>query len=383
MNSFIRNFSRVFTGLVFIFSGFVKGVDPMGTAYKFDDYFIALNIPWMSGMSVALAIIMIAAEFILGWFLLFNFRTKLSAWFVLGFMLFFTPLTLWLAISDKVHDCGCFGDFLVMTNTQTFIKNLVLLVFVIILFTTRKAFRNAMAGWKQIAVALLGVVIIFYLMHSGYNHEPKLDFRPFKVGANLSENMLPIPEISEVNLIYQHTETGEELSYTTKTLPFNDSILFPKLKFLRQEKKIIQEFQPAAASFEMFGTDGHDYSSEIIGFKDFILVLFIQDIEKANKNAFVKIAAIQEEAAKRKIRMVAVSGSAYDTVEKFLQEAGTPMEHYSADVIKIKTVVRANPGLLLLKNGHVLGKWHYHDFPELKTLNVCGSVDAFAPVTAP
>lgn len=383
MNSFIRNFSRVFTGLVFIFSGFVKGVDPMGTAYKFDDYFIAMNIPWMSGMSVALAIIMIAAEFILGWFLLFNFRTKLSAWFVLGFMLLFTPLTLWLAITNKVHDCGCFGDFLVMTNTQTFVKNLVLLVFVIILFATRKVFRNAMAGWKQIALALLGVVIIFYLMHTGYNHEPRLDFRPFKVGANLSENMLPTPEIAEVNLIYQHTETGEELSYTTKTLPFNDSILFPKLKFLRQEKKIIQEFKPAAASFEMFGTDGHDFSAEIIGYKDFILVLFIQDIEKANKKAFEKIALLQEEAAKRNIRMVAVSGSAYDPVEKFLQEAGTPMDHYSADVIKIKTVVRANPGLLLLKNGHVLGKWHYNDFPELKTLNVCGSVDAFAPVTAP
>jgi uncharacterized membrane protein YphA (DoxX/SURF4 family) len=377
---FLRNLARILTGLVFIFSGFVKGVDPMGTAYKFEDYFIALNLTWMMGATVFLAILLIAAEFIIGWLLLFNIRTKLNAWFVLGFMLLFTPVTLWLAITNKVTDCGCFGDFLVMTNMQTFLKNLVILVVVIYLFAVRRKFRNPMAGWLQVLVGLIGVTIIVITMNSGYNHEPCYDFRPFYKGANLSDNLLPTPEIAEINLIYKHADTGEELSYTPKTLPFRDSLLWPKLTFVRQEKKVLQPFAEAKAAFEMFGADHKDYSHEIIGSKDFLFILIMQEVSRANSSSFKQIIPLIEEAGKRNIRVIAITGSPRQEVDAFMQKKGISLEHYTADVTKLKTVVRANPGLLLLKNGYVIGKWHYHDIPDLKTLELEAPMEAFAPL---
>lgn len=377
--NFIRNFSRILTGLVFIFSGFVKSVDPLGTAYKFEDYFLALHLEWLMSLSVVLAFLLIAAEFVIGWMLFFNIRTKINAWFVLGFMLLFTPLTLWLAITNKVTDCGCFGDFLVMTNFQTFLKNAVILVFVIILFAMRKSFVNKMAAWKQVLISLAGVVIVAFMMHTGYNHEPYFDFRPFYKGAHISENMLPTPEIAEVTLVFQHLETGEEMEYTTKTLPYTDSVLYPKLKFLRQEKKVIQPFQEAKTAFEILGPDGADMASEIIGSKDFLFVLVMQDVATASKNAFKKIVPLVQEAQRRKIGVVAITGSSYPEAEKFLAGKGIPLPHYSSDIIKLKTVVRANPGLLLLKNGYIIDKWHHHDIPNFKDLNIEGPLDAFVP----
>lgn len=376
----IRNISRIIAGMVFIFSGFVKGVDPLGTAYKFGDYFLAMNLTWMMEGALALAFLMIAAEFIIGWFLLFNIRTRINAWLMLLFMLLFTPLTLWLAITNKVDDCGCFGDFLVMTNWETFVKNLIILVFVLILFFTRKAFVNKMAAWKQLLIGIAGVLIIVLTMNHAYNHLAIFDFRPFYKGAHIAANMLPVPEKADITLVYKHRVTGEEYSYSPKTLPYQDSILWPNLEFVRQEKNIIQEFQPAKAAFEIIGQEGSDHSADIIGNKDFVFVLIMQDIHKANKKSFVKIAKLVDDAAARNIRVIAITGSVYNDVEAFLGEKGLPIPHYSSDVIKLKTVIRSNPGLLLLRNGYILDKWHYNDIPDLSTLKIEGDFDAFAPV---
>ncbi len=378
----IRNFSRILTGLVFIFSGFVKGVDPMGTTYKFGDYFLAMNLEWMMDGALVLAFLLIAAEFIIGWMLLFNIWTKVNAWFVLFFMLLFTPLTLWLAVSNKVDDCGCFGDFIVMTNWETFWKNVVIMVFVLILFLTRKKFINNTKVWKQAVITVLGIIIIGSTMQYAYNHLAIFDFRPFYKGAHISENMLPVPEKAEITLVYKHQLTGEEMSFSPQTLPYQDSSIWPFIKdgFVRQEKKIIQEFQEAKAAFEILGSDGMDHSSKIIGSKDFIFVLIMQDIRYANRKSFKKIIPLIEEAAKRNIQSIAITSSPHDEAESFLQEIGVRIPHYSADIIKLKTVIRSNPGLLLLKNGYIIDKWHYNDIPDIQTLKVEGVLDAFAPV---
>lgn len=377
---FLRHFSRIFTGLVFIFSGFVKGVDPMGTAYKFGDYFLAMNLEWFMGWAVPLAFILIAAEFILGWLLLFNVYTRFNSWMVLLFMLLFTPLTLWLAVTNKVDDCGCFGDFLVMTNWETFFKNIIILIFVLILFFTRKNFTNMTREYKKIIITLVGFIAIGLTMHDAYNHLPRFDFRPFYKGAHISENMLPTPEKAEITLVYRHIVTGEELSYSPQTLPYQDSVLWPNLEFVRQEKKVIQPFQEAKAAFEILGPEGKDYSMDIIGNKDFVFVIVMQDIYSANRKAFNKIVPLIEEAEKRNIQVIAITSSLYDEVESFLGELGAPVPQYSSDVIKLKTVIRSNPGLLLLKNGYILDKWHFNDIPDLKDLVISGQLDAFAPV---
>lgn len=377
MMKLIRNICRILTGLIFIFSGIVKGIDPLGTAFKFGDYFLAMNLTWMSDFALALAILMIAAEFVIGWLLLFNIKTYINAWFVLLFMLLFTPLTLWLAISNKVHDCGCFGDFLVMSNWETFYKNIFILAIVIILFATRNRFRNTLSGWKQLFIAIVGVLIIGFTMYDAYNHLPRFDFRPFYKGAHISENMLPTPEIADINLVYKHIVTGEELSYTPQNLPYQDSVLWPNLEFVRQEKNVIQEFREAVAAFEILGQDGKDYSEEIIGSKDFVFVIIMNDIRKANRKAFTKINKLIEQASERNIRVIGITGSLYTEVDEFLIEVNAPVEHYSSDVIKLKTVIRSNPGLLLLKNGYIVDKWHFNDTPDLDTYKLKGPFDAF------
>jgi len=375
----LRNFSRIFAGLVFIFSGIVKGIDPLGTAYKFGDYFLAMRLEWLSGAALLLAFLMIAAEFIIGWLLVFNIKTKINAWFVLLFMLLFTPLTLWLAISNKVDDCGCFGDFLVMTNWETFYKNLVILAFVLILFFTRAQFKNRLGSIKQLLVGVIGILVIAFTMYDAYQHLPRFDFRPFYRGAHISENMLPTPEISEITLVYKNSQTGEEMAFTPQNLPYQDSVLWPLLKdnYVRREVKVIQEFKPAAAAFEILGPDGQDHASDIIGSKDFQFIIIMNDIGKASKKGFARLIPLIKQAEERNIRVIAITGSMYDEVEAFLGEMGTPIEHYSADVIKLKTVIRANPGLLLMKNGYILDKWHHNDIPDLGELKVCAPVEAF------
>ncbi|MFO7722390.1 MAG: DoxX family protein [Bacteroidales bacterium] len=377
---FVRNFSRIITALVFIFSGFVKAVDPMGTAYKFGDYFLAMNLEFLMDWAVPLAFLLIAAEFIIGWMLLFNVWTRVTSWFALGFMLLFTPVTLWLAVTNKVDDCGCFGDFLVMTNWETFVKNVVILVIVLILFFTRKKFSNPTKRWKQVIYTLAGILCVAYIQFYAYNHLAILDFRPFYKGAHIADNMLPVPEIAEITLVYKHRLTGEEMSFSPKTLPYQDSTLWPHLEWTRQEKKIIQPFQEAEAAFEIMGPEGKDHSPDIIGNKDFIFVLIMQDVSKANRKSFKKIVPLIEEANRRNIQVIAITGSMYDEVEAFLGEMGAPIPHYSADIIKLKTVIRANPGLLLLKNGYIIDKWHFNDIPDLKKLRVESAFDAFAPV---
>lgn len=375
----LRNFSRIFAGLVFIFSGFVKGIDPLGTAYKFGDYFLAMKLEWLSGAAVVLAFLMIAAEFIIGWLLLFNIKTRINAWFVLLFMLLFTPLTLWLAISNKVTDCGCFGDFLVMTNWETFYKNLVIMVFVLILFLTRDRFKNKMASFRQFLLGLVGVVMIMVTMTDAYRHEPRFDFRPFHRGAHISENMLPTPEISEITLVYKNSKTGEEMSFTPQNLPYQDTVLWPLLRdnYVRREVKVIQEFKPAAAAFEILGPDGQDHSTDIIGFKDFQFIIIMNDVSKASKKGFKRLLPLVKQAEERNIRVIAITGSLYEEVEKFLGEMEAPIEHYSSDVIKLKTVIRANPGLVLMRNGYIIDKWHHNDIPDLDKLWLCSPVGAF------
>jgi hypothetical protein len=226
----------------------------------------------------------------------------------------------------------------------------------------------------------LGIAGIAYTQFYAYNHLAIFDFRPFYKGAHIAENMLPVPEIAEITLVYKHRLTGEEMAYTPKTLPYQDSTLWPHLEFVRQEKKVIQPFQEAKAAFEIMGPEGKDHSPDIIGNKDFIFVLIMQDVNKANKKSFKKIVPLIEEANRRNIQVIAITGSMYDEVEAFLGEMGAPIPHYSADIIKLKTVIRANPGLLLLKNGHIIDKWHFNDIPDLKTLKIEGAFDAFAPL---
>ena len=218
-------FSRIILGAVFIFSGFVKGVDPMGSAFKFSDYFLAFGMESLEPASLPLAFILSAAEFLIGISLFFNLKMRLGAWGILIFMTFFTPLTLILALTNPVTDCGCFGDAIVMTNWQTFIKNIILLPFVLIVFFMRKRqtvhFPDGYA-WLGIILFASGFLAMEWYV---YQHLPFMDFRPYSVGTNIPEKM-SIPEGAEQDVyrtVLHYEKNGEVREFNEENFPWQDT----------------------------------------------------------------------------------------------------------------------------------------------------------------
>lgn len=220
---FLRNFSRIITGIIFIFSGFVKVIDPLGSAYKFTDYFTALSLDFLIQGALVFAIIMSVAELIIGIALLFNLVPKLASWGLLLFMGFFTPLTLWLAAANPVSDCGCFGDALILTNWQTFYKNLIILAFTIIVFISRKKFKPLYNSFFQWSLGVGFVIVSTFLAIYCIRNLPVIDFRPYHIGANIPEGML-IPQDQKANKdIYESTfiyeKDGKQQEFTPDKLP--------------------------------------------------------------------------------------------------------------------------------------------------------------------
>lgn len=219
----LRNFSRIFTGIIFIFSGFVKVIDPLGSAYKFTDYFTAMNLEFLIGGALVFAVLMSVAELIIGIALLFNLVPKLSAWGLLLFMGFFTPLTLWLAAANPVSDCGCFGDALILTNWQTFYKNLIILAFTIIVFISRKKFKplyNNFFQWSLgIGFTIAATILSIYCLRN----LPVIDFRPYHIGANIPEGMIIPEDQQEDKDIYESTfiyeKDGKQQEFAPDNLP--------------------------------------------------------------------------------------------------------------------------------------------------------------------
>ena len=234
----IGSIARTLLALTFIFSGFVKAVDPLGTVYKIEDYLKAFGgfFTELLPLAEAAAIVLIATECVLGLCMLLNVRTQWTAWISLAFYLVMTPLTLWIALTNPVSDCGCFGDALVLTNWQTFWKNIVLLCLVIVLLVCRKAIPQTFEGWVEICIAVIGFGLSFGLMEYTYHHLPVIDFRPYKVGNHIP-TLMEIPEdaepdVYETTLIYANDE-GEEQEFTLENYPKND----PEWTFVSEKSR--------------------------------------------------------------------------------------------------------------------------------------------------
>ena len=214
----VKHIARIIVGITFIFSGFVKGIDPWGSAYKFTDYFNAMGLEWLLWAAFPLGVLLAFAEFAIGVGFLFNVFIRLCSWLALLFMIFFTGLTLWIALDNPVTDCGCFGDALILTNWETFYKNIVLILLAFIVFR----YRNNMddIGMKKISY-VLGIITVFayiILTFYSYNHLPVFDFRPYKTGVNIPEAMAipenaPQPEYENV-FYYSNKKTGEIKKFT-------------------------------------------------------------------------------------------------------------------------------------------------------------------------
>lgn len=359
----LYTFSRILVGLVFVFSGTVKGIDPLGSVYKFEDYFYAFNLEFLIPYAVYLAIIMIAAEFIIGFALIFNSKTKLAIWSVSLFMLFFTTLTLYLAIENPVSDCGCFGDAIIMTNWETFYKNLVISFFTFILFLKRNAYKSISNKRLQAAIITIGLVLIVGLQVYTLNHLPLLDFRPWKVGNKIiSDNSTTPPK---TYLTYKNKINGEVKEYLSPNYPWQDTVWMSQWEFV--DSRVEMPDSPTN-DLKIEDRDGNDHTISILSNSEYRFLLIMYYIESADLQNIAKLKDFQTACEANGLSFISLTASLPDVTDTFNLENKHDFNFFFADDISLKTVVRANPGIVLLKKGVVIAKWNHKDLPDYKSV---------------
>ena len=366
---YIKIFSRILVGMVFVFSGFIKGIDPLGYTYKIQDYFIAFKMSWFTPFAFYLAILFCVLEFVLGIALIFCVKPKLSATILLFFMSFFTLLTLYLALKNPVSDCGCFGDFLVITNWQTFYKNVILMIFTLIIFFTRNSYKTPKSSFYQFSISLFGLVVILGIIIFCFRHLPIIDSLPWKKGNNIRQLVIPTPEVAKIFLVYKNKTTGEIKEYPSDNYPWKDSVWVANWQFVDQRKDIIKPFiQAPIHDFTINDEYKDDYTADYINKPGYQLIMVAYDITKTNKEAFKKAALIYNGCVKDSLSFITLTGSTYQNIHAFTKEIPVAYPIYNTDETALKTVIRSNPGLILIKDGIVIEKWHYNDFPEYAKL---------------
>jgi len=355
----IANLSRLLVGLVFVFSGFVKGVDPLGTAYRLEDYFVAFNWEHFMPLALFFSILLCTVEFSIGAMLLFNLRMKLTSWVLLLMMLFFTGLTLNDALYNPVPDCGCFGDFIKLTNWQTFYKNLVLLPLVLFIFTYRKKFKAFTSVGKQWILAGIFIGLFAGFSFYCYSHLPVLDFTEWKAGNKLyPENPKPV----NYYLTYKNKKTGELKEYLSPNYPFSDSVWMAEWEFSSQ--RVVDPNEYYGKSLIIVDTSGNNVTESIIRNPEYQLIINSYDLAKADLSAFAKLNDFAAKAYEDNISTAVLVSSQPSEIASFANQNKLKLDFYTADDIVLKTIVRSNPGLLLMKDGVILQKWHGNDIPD-------------------
>ncbi len=359
----IAECSRVLIGVVFMFSGFVKAVDPMGGSIKIGDYLTAFGLDNMQSFALLFSFNLSAIEFALGCCMLLGVYRRYTSFLVLAFMVFMTPLTLYLAIYNPVSDCGCFGDALVISNWETFFKNLVLLAAAIVAFLHhRKLFHcyTFRAYWFiPLYTYLFGVGFAYY----NYNHLPVIDFRPYKIGADIPR-LMEIPEGApedEYLYTFVYEKEGVKKEFSLENYPANDS----SWTFVSSETKLLKKgYTPPVLSFDIFNETGEQVSDEIIRNPGPVMLLIAAKIEEADFDRMDQMNDLYDYALENQIPFYCVTGSDTGAIDEWIDDTGAEYPFRMADEVLLKTIIRSNPGLVLLKDGTILGKWHFNDFPD-------------------
>ena len=326
MKRVVVNICRLLLAAVFILSGFVKAVDPRGTQYKIEDYLLAWH---MNGVLPDIAILLLSVglsvmEFSIGIFLLFAIRRRLTSRLAVIMLGVMTPLTLWLALTNPVSDCGCFGDALVLTNWQTFWKNVVLLcAAIVVVCWPLQMFRFVSRSNQWIVV---NYTILFILAIAGWSlyDRPQFDFRPYHVGTNLRDG-------------WQRAMEGEDLPYLDFYLERVDN--------------------------------DEDITEEVLNDEGYTFLLISPHLEQADDSQLDQINQVYEYAQDNGCAFYGMTASGQQAIGHWCDITGAEYPFCQTDEIPLKTIIRSNPGLLLLKDGVIINKWSHNMLPDEADLN--------------
>ena len=359
--------SRVILGLVFVFSGFVKAVDPWGGAYKISDYFSAFQFPQFDFLALPLSFLQAAVEFGVGVCLLVGIYRRINSILALLIMLFMTPLTLYLAIANPVTDCGCFGDALVISNWQTFYKNIFLLIAAVIVFIGYRLMTSLFTRKTRLSAVLWIYLFITGVSCYCFYYLPVLDFRPYKIGVNIPEKM-EIPEnaehdVYEVRLIY--SKDGLQKEFTVEDYPKGDSTW----TFVDSKSHLIREgYQPPVHDFSITDAYGDDITEDVLSNPSYTFLLIAHKLNKANDANVDKINDIYDFSKTGEYDFYALTSSLPDEIQDWIENTGAEYPFCTTDDITLKTIVRSNPGLLLIKDGTIVNKWPNTRLPDTEEL---------------
>ncbi|MFD0933265.1 BT_3928 family protein [Psychroflexus salinarum] len=361
---YIVGFSRIFVGVLFIFSGFVKLNDPIGFSYKLEEYFGegVLNLEFLAPYALVLAIFIVIYELLLGLTLLIGYAPKFTRWSLLLMILFFTFLTFYSAYFNKVTDCGCFGDAIPLTPWQSFGKDIILLILILILFFNEKylkpIFFKASLKW----IVFASTIICLYFAYHVLMHLPTIDFRAYKIGTNIPEAMSYPEDAQEAVYKYEWTfdvNGSKEIHVTNGSYPDVAG------EFIGVETKLINEgYMPPIHDFS-FIKNGEDYIEELMQ-EDKLLVVVAYNLSKSEREGWSEIKSALQKASKQNFKIIGLTASGEDAISKFKEDFNLDFDFYFADETAIKTIIRASPGLVVLKNGTITNKLHWNDTDEFQ-----------------
>lgn len=355
--------SRVLLGVVFVFSGLVKAVDPTGGILKIDEYLSAFGLDFLHLFSGLISFNLLAIEFMLGVCVLFGVYRRYSSFLTLLFMVFMTPLTLYLALFDPVSDCGCFGDAVVITNWETFYKNIVLLAAAIFLFIYNQRIKPFYSFKSYWFVALYAYSICMLFAYRNYSHLPVIDFRPYKVGANIPE-LMSIPEgapVDEYRYTFVYEKEGVKKEFALDDYPSDD----PSWTFVESKTELIsQGYVPPITNFVFYNDADQDVTDEILGNEKGVLLMIAPKLEKAKDQKVDEINGAFDHASDLGIGFYCVTASTGEMIREWTDKTGAEYPFLMGDETLLKTIIRSNPGFVLLKGGTIFAKWHYNDMPD-------------------
>lgn len=369
--------SRIILGVVFIFSGFVKAVDPYGTAYKITDYFTAFNLPSLTFFSLPGSILQSVVEFAMGACMFFGLYRRWNSRLMLIVMIFMTLLTLYLAIADPVEDCGCFGDALIITNWQTFYKNIVLLICSIVVFKYHEYISNMFTGKTYWLAFLYIFIFIGSFVFYNYLYDPIFDFRPYKRGANISE-LMSINEGKgrEEQTLLIYSKDGVETEFTEENYPWEDSTwVFVRMdtKVIKEgEKSPIKDFVINKLTFNQSRTEvvgQEDITTEVLSQSGYTFLMISPSLEDMNSSYLSNFEDVENYANDNDYRFYCLTASTTNEIIDWAKENVIDFDFCTMDGRTLQTMIRSNPGLILLKDGVIINKWADVDVPAEKDLN--------------
>lgn len=364
-------FCRISVGLLFIFSGLIKANDPLGFSYKLQEYFEVFHITFLDSLALCFAILLCAMEMILGFALLIGVYKKLVAWGLLLIIIFFSFLTFYSAFFKVVQTCGCFGDAIPLTPWQSFSKDLALLLLIVVLFKNKESITPLFSEETGERLLMLSMVFAVGFGCFTYSFSPVVDFLPYKIGANIPDEMKTppgaMPDEYELTYNLKNKKSGEAKTMTDKEYIKSGIWKDTNWQVIGDpESRLVKKgFTPKIADLSIQDAQRTDYTKELLSNPFYSLVIVAYDLKKTDTSAINRLNALAANLTQNfNTRTILLTSNSAADAAAFAKKHRLISEIFYADGVPLKSMVRANPGIILLKNGTIVNKWHFHTVPD-------------------